>query len=224
MQNMVARYELDVADFLQRMLILIPLQLQPLLTRTICKASRQAVASKTSMASSCSGLKAGTSPLSQNRLRDRCERVQLLSAYARRPICSHDVIRIPLQDDPALVAVEDSAADIGQLAFAHFTLSIEIPVGRSQSLQNIGTLLLQNVIDVVRRHDVGFSTLFGSMQAQQTDSIAAVYVEVLLRIGTVDSDPVDLSRIVPKILDVSKGMAFPILAHEGADVAANAHV
>ena len=72
--------------------------------------------------------------------------------------------------------------------------------------------------------EVGFATLEGPRDAEETDDVGVVGVEVLARVGAVDADFVRLRGIFADVLDVPKNVATAVLADEVAKVGSQAHI
>jgi hypothetical protein len=89
----------------------------------------------------------------------------------------------------------------GFLALAHLALSVKVPVRLRQQFGDVGTFRLKRVPEVVRGHDIAFASLQRLVQTEQADNICCVTVEVLSSRGGVDSDLVDLGRVVSQVLE-----------------------
>ena len=161
------------------------------------------------------------------------ERVQLLLAESRdetnvgEPGQGTYIVRIPFAVHPtftAILNIEDRLPDPFLLSIGHLSLPVEVPDRLRQRFGNIGVLALQCVPDVVYAHNVALPTLKSAMDTKKTDNICIVGVEELASRRPVDTDLVDLRRVVTHVLYMSEDMAASILRYKVADIGSETHV
>lgn len=141
--------------------------------------------------------------------------------------CGPQVVWVDLRDKAVcwftLDEGDNSALEIRFLTVGvDFTLAVEPPVGRGESLCYIGTVGLQVVPEVVGRYDVRFAAFSCGAQTAQTDETArGVHVEVLACSRTVDADLVDVlaSEVLAfDVLDVAQEVTLAVLRDSVAKV------
>lgn len=148
-------------------------------------------------------------------------------ALARETFEAAHVVWIPLGVDSSIglgLQVEDACADPLLLSFASLPLAIKVPDGLDQRLELLRMMLLEVIEDVMRRGNVALSSLQRSCDAEQAHDVRIVGMEELACVGPVDSDFVNLRRIVAQVFDVAENVAVAILRDKVAQVCPETHV
>lgn len=104
------------------------------------------------------------------------------------------------------------------LTFAYFALAVKVPDRLGQRLDDIRSLFLQNIVDMVYGGYIALPTLQCAVDAQQAHDIASVGVEELSRVRSINPHSVNLRRIVAEILrDFSAHLHTGAANHDGEE-------
>lgn len=141
--------------------------------------------------------------------------------------------------------VHDACADILFLAARGLALAVKVPDTLGQRLEDIWAFARENVVDAVRRGQIGLAAFEGACNAQQADNVGVVGVEELPfnklvtgpstktlykkieglpRVRAVYAHFINLRRVLAQILDMAQHMPAAILAHKVSQIRAQAHV
>lgn len=138
-----------------------------------------------------------------------------------------NVVRIPLGVKTSVwtrLHVEDGRLDPLFLTNGCLPLAVEVPDRLCEEFRNIWVLLLKSIPYVVNGDKVRLAALERTCDAEKTNNVAVVGVEVLTSTCSVDTDLVNLGGVLANVLDMSENVAATVLRDKVAKVGAEAHV
>ena len=74
----------------------------------------------------------------------------------------------------AAFEIHDAGTDVFVFSLTGFAFTVKVPNWLGEGLENIGTLFGKGIVNMVRRDNVGFASLEGSGDAEQSDDVGVV--------------------------------------------------